>query len=115
MRLEMLPLVLGVLLGLVGLGLLFDSWAPDTIVVDQERRRRPRRERNRFGETLVGLGVIAMAAAFLGRDTWRYTTLAVIVGTVLLLFGALKNSGYIRGVFARSDRPAVAQGQRRIR
>src|SRR6185436_18600585 len=101
MRLEMLPLVLGGLLGLIGLALVFDAWVPDNIVVKEERRRRIRRERDRFGEALVGLGVVAMAAAFIGRDTWRYTTVAVIAGAVLLLWGTLKNSGYIREIFVR--------------
>jgi hypothetical protein len=115
MRLEIIPLVLGVLLGLVGLALVVDACAPDDIVVPQERRRRMRMERNRAGEAFVGLGVAAMAAAFLGRDTWRYSTVAVIAGAVLLLIGALKNAAYIRGVFSRSDVPGIAPGQRRIR
>jgi hypothetical protein len=115
MRLEMVPLVLGVLLGLIGLAVVFDAWAPDNIVVKEERRRRMRLERNRFGEALVGLGVIAMAAALIGRDTWRYTTLSVIAGAVLLLLGAFKNSAHIRDVFVRSDRPKIMEGSRRIR
>lgn len=115
MRLELLPLVLGVLIGVVGLALVFDAWAPDNLVISTERRRRPRRERSRAGEAFVGFGVIAIAAAFLGRDTWRYTTVAVIAGAVFLLLGGWKNSGYIRDVFTRGSRPSVAPGQRRIR
>ena len=71
MRLETIPLILGGLIGLIGLGLLFDAWLKDDIFASTERRKRPRRERNRFGEALVGLGVLAMAAAFIGRDTWK--------------------------------------------
>jgi hypothetical protein len=117
MRLEMLPLILGVLIGLIGLALMFDAWAPDNIVVPNERRRRPRRERDKFGESLVGLGVLAMAAAFIGRDTWRYSTVTVIAGSALLLLGVWRNSGYLREVFVRSDRkkPKVADGPRRVR
>ncbi|HMC55880.1 MAG TPA: hypothetical protein VKH19_11945 [Gemmatimonadaceae bacterium] len=111
----MIPLVLGGLLGLIGLALVLDAWAPDNIVVKEERRRRMRRQRDRFGEALVGLGVVAMAAAFIGRDTWRYSTVTVIAGAVLLLWGAVKNSGYIREVFARGDRPKAMEGSRRIR
>lgn len=113
----MLPLVLGGLLGLVGLLLIFDAWAPDDTVTTPERRRRPRRERDRFGEALVGLGVIAMAAAFVGRDTWRYTTVTVIAGALLLLWGIKRSSPYIREVFIRGDRkkPKLADGPRRIR
>jgi hypothetical protein len=104
MRLESLPLILGALIGLVGLALVFDAWAPDEILVSQERRRRPRRERDRFGEALVGLGVLAMAGAVVGRDTWRYSIVCVIAGSVLLLWGAKRNGGYLKGVFARTDR-----------
>jgi peptidoglycan/LPS O-acetylase OafA/YrhL len=116
MRLEILPLVLGVLIGLVGLGLLFDACAPDDMV-ETERRRRPRRQRSRGGEALVGLGILALAAALLGRDTWRYTTVAVIAGSVLLLWGLMRNGSYIRGIFARGDvsKPKVLEGPRRIR
>src|SRR3954471_11477833 len=110
MRLEIVPLVLGVVLGLIGLALVIDAWAPDEIVVRQERRGRPQRERNRAGEAFVGLGVLALAAALMGRDTWRYTTVAVIAGALLLLIGALKNAGYIRGVFSRSDGRGLAPG-----
>jgi hypothetical protein len=115
MRLETIPLLIGILIGLIGIGLIFDAWAPDHMVVPQERRRRPRRDRDRFGEALVGLGVIAIAAAFIGRDTWRYTTITVIVGTVLFLWGAKRNGGYLRGVFARGDVRKIPEGARRIR
>jgi hypothetical protein len=118
MRLETLPLILGGLLGLVGLALVFDAWVADETVVPAERRKRPRRERNRFGEALVGLGVIAVAAAFIGRDTWRYTTVAVIAGAVLLLWGIQRNGAYLREVFVRADRPkppVPVEGPRRLR
>lgn len=114
MRLETLPLLLGVLLGLVGIALVLDAWTPDAIVAP-ERRRRMRNPRDRFGEALVGLGVIAMAAAFVGRDTWRYSVVAVIVGAVLLLWGVRRSAGYLRGAFTRSDVPPPAEGARRIR
>ena len=104
MRLETFPLVLGGLIGLIGIALLFDAFMPDQLA-PQERRQHKRRERDRFGESLVGLGVVAMAAAFLGRDTWRYSIVTVIAGTVLLLWGAKRNGGYLREVFARSIRP----------
>lgn len=108
MRLEIVPLVLGGLLGLVGFALLVDAWSADSTVVE-ERRRRPRRDRDRFGEALVGLGVIAMAAAFIGRDTWRYSIVTVIAGSVLLLWGAKRNGGYLRDVFVRSDRAKIVE------
>src|SRR5688572_8389056 len=117
MRLETIPLILGVLIGLIGLALMLDAWVPDNVVIPVERRRRPRRERDRFGEALVGLGVLAMAAAFIGRDTWRYSTVTVIVGSALLLLGIWRSGRYLRDVFVRSDRakPKVVEGSRRIR
>ncbi len=119
MRLETLPLILGAFIGLVGLALLLDAWLKDDLFVSDERRSRPRLDRDRFGEALVGLGVLAMAAAFVGRDTWRYSTLAVIAGAVLLLWGIKRNSAYLRELFTRGDRqkpkPKYAEGSRRVR
>ncbi len=115
MRLETLPVVLGVLLGLVGLALVVDAWSPDEIVVPKERRRRFRRPRDRFGEALLGLGVIAMAATFMGRDTWRYSVVSVIAGAVLLVWGVKRNASYLRGVFTRADVARPAEGARSIR
>src|SRR3954468_18022438 len=93
--LELIPLIIGAIVGLIGLGLVFDAWTPDEIIVKQERRRKPRIERSRKGEAMIGLGVICMGAAFIGRDTWVYSVLAVIVGAVLVLFGAIANRHYL--------------------
>lgn len=95
MRLEIIPLIVGVLVALVGLGLMFDAWTPDEIIVKRERRRRPRIERSRGGETSIGLGILCMGAAFMGRDSWRYSVVAVIAGAVLLLFGVIRNRRYL--------------------
>ena len=104
MRLETIPLIIGGLVGLLGLGLLLDAWLPDEIVVSSERRRRPRLARDRAGEAMVGLGVIAMASAWLGRDTWRYSVIAVILGAILLLWGTKRSVGYLRAAFQGSSR-----------
>lgn len=95
MRIEILPLIVGILLGLIGAGLVFDAWTPDALLVKGERRRSPRTERHRKGEGAIGLGVLCMAAAFIGRDTWRFSVVAVIVGTLLLLFGVVKNRRFL--------------------
>jgi hypothetical protein len=95
MRIELLPIVVGVVVGLMGIGLLFDAWTADEFIVRRDRRRSPRTERDRNGEGAIGIGVLCMAAAFIGRDTWRYSVIAVIAGTVLLLYGALRNRHYI--------------------
>ena len=121
MRLEIIPLIAAVIVGLIGLGLVFDAWTPDEIIVKQERRRRPRVDRSRGGEAAIGLGVLCMAGAFAGRDTWRYSVIAVIAGTVLLLLGAIGNRRYLaavvsnRGALRRRSAdipPAVTQDAR---
>lgn len=96
MRLEHLPIILGILVGLVGLALLADAWMPDNTFVLHDRRRRQRAERHRGGEAMVGVGALCVAAAFIGRDSWRYGTLAVLLGAVLLLIGAILNRRFLR-------------------
>jgi hypothetical protein len=114
MQLETIPLIIGVLVALFGLGLIFDAWTPDDVIVKHERRRRPRIERSRAGEALVGLGVIGMGAAFIGRDTWKYSVVAVIAGIVLLIWGAILNRQYFgqvlssRGALRRRDSAEAA-------
>jgi hypothetical protein len=96
MRLETVPLILAAIVGLIGLALLFDAWTPDAIVVKSERRRAPRLERSRSGEAFVGLGVLCMAAAFAGGDSWPYSVVAVIAGAVCLLIGAFNNRSFLK-------------------
>ena len=96
MRVETIPLILGSLVALVGLGVIADAWLPEQILYRSERRRRARAERHLGGETAIGLGVLCMAAALLGRDTWRYSTVAVLVGSFMILNGAWFNRTYLR-------------------
>ena len=96
LRAETIPLILGVLVGLLGVALILDAQLPDYTVIRRERRRRRRIERSRGGEMLIGLAMLAFAAALIGRDTWRYRILAVIVGVVCLLFGTIANRRFIR-------------------
>jgi hypothetical protein len=98
-RVETYPLIIGVVVALLGIGIIFDAWTPDAVSVAQERRRRPRIERHRNGEALIGFGVLALAAAFIGRDSWRYSVLVVIIGAVFLLVGAVLNRRYVRELF----------------
>lgn len=99
MRIETLPLILGILVAVLGIGIIFDAWSPDAASVSPERRRRPRIERHRNGEALIGFGVLALAAAFIGRDSWRYSVLVVIIGAVFLLVGTILNGRYVRELF----------------
>ena len=100
MALEQIPLFIGVLVGILGLGLILDAQLPDGVVPARERRRRTRAERHRGGETLVGLGILAIAASLIGRDTWRYGTVAILLGVVLLAVGGWLSREYLRELFA---------------
>jgi hypothetical protein len=111
MRLEQIPLFIGVIVAILGLGLVLDAQLPEGVSQSRERRRRERAERNRAGETLVGLGVMAMATALIGRDQWRFGTLSVLAGVILLGLGAWLNREYLRELF--SFRGAARRGEKR--
>ncbi len=98
MRLEYIPLVLGVLVILIAAGIIFDAVSPDQIRPFRERRRRQRAEINTAGEWLVGLGTACLGAALIGNELWRWTTIAVLSGTVLLVLGAILNRSYLREI-----------------
>jgi hypothetical protein len=95
-RIEMIPLVFGVIVALIGLAILADAWLPEELPFRTERRRRARTERSLGGEALIGIGVLCMAAAIIGRDTWDYSIVAVIAGTVLFVIGAFMNRRYLK-------------------
>jgi hypothetical protein len=96
MRAETIPLILGALVALMGIGLVLDARLPDYTLVGRERRRRKRTERNRGGEVLIGLAMLAFAAAVIGRDTWPYRIVAVMVGVVCLIWGTIRNRAFFR-------------------
>ncbi|MEP6729308.1 MAG: hypothetical protein ABJE10_01655 [bacterium] len=96
MRVETIPLILGALVALIGLAILADAWLPEEMTHRAERRRQARTERSIGGEACIGLAVLCMSAALIGRDTWPYSTVAVLVGTALFLFGVFKNRRYLR-------------------
>jgi phosphatidylglycerophosphate synthase len=101
MRFEQVPLLLGGFVGLIGLLLVADALLPERArLYARERRRRVRTERHRVGEALVGLGIVAMGGALIGRDAWRWSTVVVIAGAVLLVLGAVLNFRYLRETFA---------------
>ena len=122
MRVETIPLILGVLVALVGVGLIADAWLPERVFNRGERRRKARAERHLVGEAAIGIGMLCMAAALIGRDTWSYGTVAVIVGTLLFLVGAWLNREYLkeritnRGALRRgAPKPEEPEGRPRIR
>ncbi|MEP7001450.1 MAG: hypothetical protein ABI969_13280 [bacterium] len=96
MRVETIPLIIGVIVALIGLAILADAWLPEDFVARDERRRRARTERSIGGEACLGLAALCLAAAVFGRDTWRYETVAVLAGTLLFLIGAVSNRKYLR-------------------
>jgi hypothetical protein len=116
-RVETIPLILGVLVAIVGIGLIADAWLPERVFNRGERRRKARAERHLVGEAAIGIGMLCMAAALIGRDTWSYGTVAVIVGTLLFLAEYLKERITNRGALRRgapktTDEP---KGKTRIR
>ncbi|MEP6690231.1 MAG: hypothetical protein ABJD07_03685 [Gemmatimonadaceae bacterium] len=97
MSLEMLPVLFGALIALVGLTLLLDASIPDRASRVAERRKRERPERHRLGEAALGLGILGTGAALIGRDTWRYTNIALILALVMFVVGMALNYKYLRG------------------
>lgn len=98
MRLEYIPVVLGVLVLLIAAGIIFDAAAPEARRPFRERRRRQRAEIDTAGEWLVGFGIACLGISMIGNDLWRWTTIVVISGTVLIVIGALMNRNYLREV-----------------
>lgn len=78
--------------------MVLDALIPDGTFVSQERRKRDRPERSRHGELLLGVGVLLMSAALIGRDTWRYTNLAILLALILFVGGVFLNYKYVRGL-----------------
>lgn len=109
MRLEQFPIILGIVVALIGLTLALDAWQAGGIAPFRERRRRTRALPHKAGQTLVAVGTLCMAGALIGRDTWRYATISVLVGSVLLVVGAIMNRVYLKEVLF--FRGAARRGQ----
>lgn len=109
MRLEQFPIVLGILVALIGLSMALDAWQAGGIAPFKERRRRARAVPHKLGQTLVAVGTVCLGIALIGRDTWRYTTVTVMMGSVLLIVGAIMNHGYLKEIFF--FRGAARRGQ----
>ena len=118
-RAEMIPIVIGVVVALIGLAILADAWIPEKLSTQSDRRRRARTERSIGGEAAIGLAVLCMAAALIGRDTWVYSTVAVIAGAVLFFFGLLANRRYLkeritnRGALRRGEHGTIGKPPKR--
>jgi hypothetical protein len=117
MRLEQFPILLGVLVALIGLTILLDAWQAGGVAPLRERRRRARATPQKAGQTLVAIGTLCMAAALMGRDTWRWGTISVLAGSVLLVIGAVMNRKYLKEVllFRGAARRGEAPGEKNSR
>lgn len=109
MRLEQVPILLGIVVILIGLWMALDAWQAGGVAPFRERRRRTRTVPHKLGQTLVAIGTISLGIALIGRDTWRYTTLSVLIGVVLLIAGAILNRVYLKEVLL--FRGAARRGQ----
>jgi hypothetical protein len=98
MTLEQFPILLGVLVALIGLTILLDAWQAGGVAPLRERRRRTRTVPHKAGQSLVAIGTLCMAAALMGRDTWRWGTISVLAGAALLIIGAIMNRKYLKEV-----------------
>jgi xanthine/uracil permease len=98
MKVETFPIILGIVVALIGLTMALDAWQSGGIAPFRERRRRTRAVPHKAGQTLVAAGTVCLGIALIGRDTWRYTTLTVLLGIALLVTGAIMNRIYLKEV-----------------
>ena len=111
MRLETLPILLGLLLAVPGIALIADAFIKDGTFLP-ERRSRPRPERHKLGEAALGVGLLFLSAALIGGDRWRFTTLSVVFALLFFAAGVALNHKYVRGMMFG---PAVGPtGTRRV-
>jgi hypothetical protein len=115
MKMEQLPILLGVLIALVGLTILLDAWQAGGVAPLRERRRRTRAIPHKYGQSLVALGTLCMAAALMGRDTWRWATISVLAGILLLLAGVIMNRAYLKEVLLFRGAARRGQGEKNSR
>jgi hypothetical protein len=91
---------------LAGVVLAADALIPDGTFVRAERRRRPRAVRHLSGEAVLGAGIVLVGVALIGRDGWRYTTVAMLGAFILCAVGVALNWQYVRDMaFGTSSGP----------
>jgi len=115
MKLEQFPIVLGILVAIIGLSMALDAWQAGGIAPFRERRRRTRAVPHKLGQTMVAVGTICLGIALIGRDTWRYTTITVMLGSVLLIVGAIMNRVYLKEILLFRGAARRGQGEENSR
>lgn len=98
MRVEEIPVVLGIAILALGVAIMWDAWGPQTLGPMRDRRRRARADIDVKGEFIAGLGVAVLGTALIGQD-WRFETVTVLIGAVCVILGGLRNRKYFREVF----------------
>jgi len=99
MRIELLPILLGILVALIGGAAFYDAAGDPESGPLRERRRRIRTSIDRPGEGMVGAGTFLLGIALMVRDSWDYASVVVLAGAVLILAGAYRNREYLRETF----------------
>lgn len=107
MRLEHIPLILGLLFVVAGVALIADALLREQPLMMTDRRKRSRAPRHRGGQVAIGVGTLFVAAALFGRDGWRYGTVAVLLGVVAFATGVWLNWGYVKAFMLGPESPVV--------
>ena len=113
MRLEHLPLILGLLFVVAGVALIADALLREQPLMMSDRRKRSRAPRHRGGQVAIGIGTLFVAAALFGRDGWRYGTVAVMLGVVAFATGVWLNWGYVKAFMLGPESPAAERDDER--
>lgn len=95
MRPETIPLILGFLFALLGLGLIIDAWFGPHLFKGKERRRSRRATLSVTSQACLGIGTLSLGFALASRDTGRFTHIAIFVGLAYLIFAIAKSHQYI--------------------
>jgi hypothetical protein len=96
MEIELIPVIIGGIVSLIGIGICFVAFQPEALRPIRERRRRVRAEPHQLGELLLGIGTICMGAALMGRDTWRYSNIVVFTGIAFIIVGGIMNRDFLK-------------------
>jgi len=59
--------------------------------------------------------MLCMAAALIGRDTWRWGTISVLAGASLLVIGAIMNRAYLKEVLLFRGAARRGEGEKHSR